>query len=150
MRLGIDAVEVRIRLDVRRGDGAGAILLQVQRLGGVHVEAERHRLQVENQIRGVLDNAGERAEFMEDAFHLERGNGSAFHGGKQHATERVSDRDGKAALEGLGDERTVLIGQRVEVNLESLRSLEPGPEHIRDLLSKKRELQQRMSGYYFE
>ena len=65
---------------------------------------EFNLLQVEHDVGHVLDDAGQRGEFVLRAVDLHRGDGGAFERGKEHAAERIADGVAVAGLKGLGDE----------------------------------------------
>src|SRR5438876_12320756 len=74
----IEHGEVRVFLDLRRGDRTGLLDVDVNRLWQVGIELDGHLLQVENNVRGILDHAGDRRKFVQHAFDLHVGDGRAF------------------------------------------------------------------------
>ncbi len=97
------------QLDV--AGGHGAFLVHVERelarlvIGGF----EFHPLQIEDDVGHVLDDRGERAEFVLCAGDFHRGDGGAFERGKEDAAEGIADRVSVAGLERFGDKLGVRL-----------------------------------------
>jgi hypothetical protein len=107
----IEHFDVGIGFDVAGGDLARARLRDSERLRLVAVKLERHLLQIKDDVGGVLHDPLNRREFVFDALDLDRRNCRAFDRRKQCAPQRVTDRGAKAALERLGREAAVTLGQ---------------------------------------
>ena len=64
--------EIGVFFDHGRGDHAGNFGVERDGLGLIGIELERHLLQVEDDVRGVFDDAGDGAELVQHAFDLAR------------------------------------------------------------------------------
>ena len=62
---------------------------------------ERHLLQVQNDVGGILDDARNRAEFVGNAFDTHGRNAGSLDGAEQHTTQPHADGGSESALEGL-------------------------------------------------
>src|SRR5207253_4468886 len=85
--------------------------------------------QVEDNIGGILDHAGDRLKFVQHSFDLYRRDGCALDGTEEHAAKRVADSGTETTLKGLCPEHAVLIGQVLGVNSETFRFLKAFPKH---------------------
>src|SRR5260370_3082942 len=74
----IEHGEVRVFLDLRRGDRTGLLDVDVNRLWQVGIELDGHLLQVENNVRGILYYTGYRRKFVQHAFDLHPRNARAL------------------------------------------------------------------------
>src|SRR5260370_8371851 len=126
----IEDGEVRVFLDLRRGDRTGLLDVDVNRLRQVSVELDRHLLQVEDDVRRMLDHAGDRRKFVQHAFDLHGSDGSALNGTEQRATQRVSYRRAPAALKRLRGKPPVLLGERFQLGRKTLRLLKTLPHRV--------------------
>ena len=124
MRRRVEDLDVGVLFEVGGGDDAGPLLLEVEGLGALAVQLERDLLEVEDDVRHVLDHALEGREFMEDAFDADGGDGRPFDRREKHAPERVTDRRTEAALERLGNETPVVRRQGFGIVIELLGFLE--------------------------
>src|ERR1700687_3856205 len=122
--------EVRVFLDLRRGDRTSLLNVDVNRLRQGGVELDRHLLQIENDVRGILDHAGDRREFVQHAFDLHGGDGRAFNRTEQRATQRVSYRRAPAALKRLRGKPPVLLGERFQLGRKTLWLLKTLPHRV--------------------
>ena len=85
---------------------------------GMHPLAEHFKgnlFQVQDDVGGVLHHAGDRAEFVRDALDADGGDGRALDGAEQNAAQAGSDGGPKAALERLGGEHSVALGERLGI-----------------------------------
>src|SRR4051812_44619628 len=112
---------------------SGLVHADVERLRVVDVQLDRDLLQVEDDVRCILDHARDWGELVEHAVDLHCGDGRAFNRREQNATERVADRRPEAALEGLRVKPPEAVGERLALELEALRPLKILPEHLRIL-----------------
>ena len=85
-------------LDLLGAHFAGANGREHHPLRTFAVHAKRQLLHVQHDIRHVLTNAGDGAEFMKHAVDLECRHRGALQGGKQDAADRVAERHAEAAL----------------------------------------------------
>ena len=98
------------------------------------MQLQRNLLQVEDDIRGVLDDPGDRRELMEHAVDLDRGDGRAFYRRQQHSPQRVANRRPEAPFERLSVKAPEPIRQGLALELQTLRPLKTFPQHS-DFLS---------------
>src|SRR2546430_2254091 len=108
----IEDGEIRVFLDLCRGDRTGLLDVDVNRLRQVSVELDGHLLQVEDDVRGILDHTGDRRKFVQHAFDLDGGDGRAFDRAEQRATQRISYGRTPAAFKTLRGKPPVLLGER--------------------------------------
>ena len=78
-----------------------------------HLEGDL--LQVEDDIGGVFDHAGNRAELVRHAFDAHGGDGRAFNRAQQHAAQAGADGGSESALERLRGEHAVALVERFRV-----------------------------------
>src|SRR5882672_8645662 len=126
----IEDSEVRVFLDLRRGDRTGLLDVDVNRLRQVGVELDGHLLQVEDDVRGILDHAGDRRKFVQHAFDLHGGDGRAFDRAEQRATQRVSYGRTPAALKRLCGKPPVLLSERFQLGRKTLWFLKTLPHRV--------------------
>src|SRR6267378_1470793 len=122
--------EVRVFLDLRRGDRTGLLDVDVNRLRQVGVELDGHLLQVEDNVRGILDHAGNRGKFVQHSLDLHGGDSRALNRTEQRATQRVSYRRAPAALKRLRGKPPVLLGERFQLGCKTLRLLKTLPHRV--------------------
>src|ERR1700674_3951528 len=95
-------------------------------VGRVHLDG--NLLQIQDDVRHVLDNTGERRELVQHAFDLHGRDRRSFDRGEQNASQRVPDRRSEPALERLRVELAIRPRQRLAVDLEPFRFLKSLPE----------------------
>src|SRR5207249_8378613 len=100
------------------------------RLRQVGVELDGHLLQVEDDVRGILDDAGDRRKFVQHAFDLHGSDGRAFNRAEQRATQRVSYGRAPAALKRLCGKPPVFLGERFQLGRKTLRLLKTLPHRV--------------------
>ena len=61
-----------------RGDNAGLVGAQIERLGAVARELEGNLLEVQDDVGCVFDNAGDGLELVQHALNANGGDGGAF------------------------------------------------------------------------
>src|SRR6266436_4633633 len=122
--------EVRVFLDLRRGHWTGLLDVDVDRLRQVGVELDGHLLQIEDDVRGILDHAGDRRKFVQHAFDLHRSDGRAFNRAEQRAAQRVSYGRTPAALKRLRGKPPVLLSERFQLGCKTLRLLKTLPHRV--------------------
>ena len=106
----VDQFKILVELDVGGGDGAFLVRGQQQRLRFAGVRLEQHLLQVQHDIRHVLDHAVDGRELVHRAVDLDRGDGRAFQRGQQDTAQGVADRVTVPGFEGLRDELGIGAG----------------------------------------
>src|SRR5216684_669344 len=111
-------------------DRTGLLDVDVNGLGQVGVELDGHLLEVEDDVGGILDHAGDRRKFVQHAFDLHGGDGRAFNGTEQRATQRVSNGRAPAALKRLRGKPPVLFGERFQLGCKTLRLLKTLPHRV--------------------
>src|SRR6266436_4421990 len=126
----IEDGEVRVLLDLRRGDRTGLLDVDVNRLRQVGVELDGHLLQVEDDVRGILDHARDRRKFVQHAFDLHGGDGRAFNRTEQRPTQRVSYGRAPAAFKRLRGKSPVFLGERFQLGCKTLRLLKTLPHRV--------------------
>ena len=126
----IENFDIGVGFDHAGGHYAGLIGAQVDGLGRVAAQLEGNLLQVEDDVGGVFDHAGNRLEFVQHAFDFDRGDGRAFDGAQQHAAKRVADGGAEAAFKRLRPEDAVLVGEGCGVNCETFGFLKTLPKHL--------------------
>ena len=85
---------------------------------------ERNLLQVQDDVGGVFDHAGDGAELVGHAFDAHGRDGRAFNRAQQHAAQAVADGGAESALERLGGEHAVTLGERFRIGDQPLWFLE--------------------------
>src|SRR5207245_11418961 len=83
--------EVGIFLNIRRGDRAGLLDVEINGLGQIGVQLDGHLLEVEDDVGGILDHARDRREFVQHTFDLHGGDSGALDGAVHHAAQSVND-----------------------------------------------------------
>src|SRR5262245_28742459 len=129
VRVRLENLDVGVDLDVAGAHFAGLVDPQRERLRVIDVQLQRNLLEVEDDVGGVLDHAGNRRELVQHAVDLHRGDRRAFDRRQQHAAQRVADGGAEAALERLRVEPAEAIGERLTFELEPLGPLKTFPEH---------------------
>ena len=83
----------------------GPSLRSTSRLDPSPIIFEGDFLDVEDDVRDVLTNAGDRREFVQHAVDLHRRHRRALQRRQQDAPQRIAERHAEPALEGLGHQR---------------------------------------------
>src|SRR5262249_5331582 len=122
--------KVSVFLDLRGGDGTGLFDIEINGLRQIGVELDRNLLQVEDDVGGVFDHAGDRREFVQNAFDFDGSNGRALNGAKERTTQRIAHGGAPTALKRLRGETRVLFGQRFQLGRETLRFLKAFPHNL--------------------
>src|SRR5581483_9742073 len=96
-------------------------------------------LNVEDDVGHVLDDAGDRADLVLHALDLDLRDGAALEAGQQDAAQAVADGDAEAALERLGDELAVGVGERRAVTVYAVGQFQttPSDTHVQRSPSKR-------------
>ena len=98
---------------------------------------EGNLLEVQDDVRRVFDDAGNRRELVQHAVDLDGRDRRAFNRRQQHAPQRVANRRPESAFERLRVEAPEPIRQCFPLELQPLRPLKTFPEHC-DVLSLER------------
>src|SRR5256885_7474112 len=130
----IEHGEVGVLFDLRGGDRAGLLDVHVNRLGQIGVQFDGNLLQIEDDIGGVLNYAGDRRKFVQHAFDFDGGDGRSFDGAEQRAAQRVAYRGAPAAFERLRGKTRVLFSERFELRRKTLLLFKTLPHIISFLL----------------
>src|SRR5882762_4865563 len=126
----IEHRKVRILFDLRRRHRAGILHINVNRLRQIGVQLDRNLLNIEDNVRGVLDDTGNRRKFVQHSFDFHRGDGCAFNRTEQRASQRVPYRGAPAALKRLRGKPPVLFGQRLQLGCQTLWLLKTLPHRV--------------------
>src|SRR5271165_490535 len=121
--------EVLVLFDLRGGHRTGLLDVDVDGLRQVGIELDGHLLQVEDNVRGVFDHAGDRGEFVQHALDFYGGDGCALDGAEKRTTQGIAHGRSPAALKRLRGEAPVFFGQRFQLRGQALWFLETLP-HI--------------------
>src|SRR5690348_13224235 len=113
--IAVEHFDVGIGFDLAADDLAGLFDAQAGDAGAFADHLKGHLLEVEDDIGGVLDHAGDGAELVSHALDADAGDGGAFDGAEEHAAESGADGGAEAALERLGGEHAVALGERFGV-----------------------------------
>ena len=108
--VGIGDLDVAAGRDHAGGDFGRAGRAEVKALGAFAFHLEGDLLHVQHDVGDVLADAGERAELVQHAVDLDRGDRGALERGEEHAAQRVAQRHSEAALQRLGDEHGAAAG----------------------------------------
>ncbi len=84
-------------------------------------------LDVQDDVGDVLDHAGDGGDLVLHALDLDARDGTALQAGEQDAPQAVADGDAEAALERLGVELAVGVGQRFAVADTTVGQLQATP-----------------------
>jgi hypothetical protein len=90
--------------DVAGGHDLGAPRGDRQALGPLDIHAERHALEVQDDVGDILAHAGDGGELVQHVVDLDAGDGRALQRAHQHTAQRVAQRQAEAALERFGDD----------------------------------------------
>ena len=107
---GIDQLDVLVELDVGGGDFALFVDGEQEGLGIARVGLEQNLLEIQDDVRDILDHPVNGGEFVHRPVNLDGADGGAFQGGKQHAAERVANGMAVTGFKRFGDELGVGIG----------------------------------------
>src|SRR5439155_2914183 len=124
----LEDLDVRVGLNISGAHLARLVDPQREGLRVIHVELQRNLFQVEDNVRGVLDDARDGRKLVENAVDLDRRDGGAFHRRQEHAAKSIADGRAKPSLKWLSVEPTEPIGQRFALELQSFGSLKTSPE----------------------
>ena len=120
--LGVEDVDVASRLDVAGADNARAILAQHEALGALGLHGNGDFLDVEDHVRHVLADAGNRRELMQHAVDVNRRHGRALKRRQEDAAQRVAEGGAEAALERLRHEGGDAAAVAARLNVELRRT----------------------------
>ena len=109
MKLGIQDLDFTVALDIARLHLAGTDRFNVDGLDAVGiVQLGDQALDIEDDLRHVLLDAGDGGELVLNACDLDAGSGSAGQRREHNAAKRIAQRDAVAALERLHDKFAVI------------------------------------------
>ena len=103
--------DVGVFFDLRGGHRTRHIDVQRDGLRLVGVQLQRNLLEVEDDVGGVFDHAGNRRKFVQHAFDFHGGDRRAFDRAQQRAPQRVPDGGSPAALKRLRGKFPELVGE---------------------------------------
>jgi hypothetical protein len=105
--------------DVAGGDDERALGRDRQPLRPFDFHADRHALEVQDDVGHVLADARHRRELVQDVVDLDAGDRRALQRAHQHAAQRVAERQAEATLERFGDDgrlaRRIVPGANLEL-----------------------------------
>ena len=122
-------LDVVIGLDVAGGHRARALLVQAQLRAVARVHAQRHGLQVEEDVDHVLLHALDAGVLVQHAVDLDLGDGGSRHGRQQHAAQRVAERVAEATLERLDHHARLARSNRLHLHHAGSQELAYGTLH---------------------
>ena len=126
-----DAIDER---DVTGGDDALALLVETDRIGLVVLDLEQGLLEVEDDVRHVLDDAREGGELVQRAFDRDVRDRGALERRQQDAAERDAERRAEATLERLAGELAVGVAALFDLKRPGTDEVAPVLGHERSLL----------------
>ena len=83
--------DVAVGFDHARGDHAGLVGAQIERLGTFARELEGNLLEVQDDVGRIFDHAGDGLELVQHALDANRGDRRALDGAEQGAAQGVAD-----------------------------------------------------------
>src|SRR5262249_15493288 len=113
--------------DVGRLDDAALVLVDANDLRLVARVFDDETLDVEDDVGDILDNAGDGGDLVLNALDLDARDGAALEAGKEDTPQAVADGDAEAALERLGVELAVGVGQGLAVRAEAIGQFQTTP-----------------------
>ena len=111
--LGIEDLNLRIRLDVAGGDFALAGGFDIDGLGSVAVKTGDDALHVENDLGHILGHAGDGGKLMLDAGDLDLRDRRSGQGGEENTPQGVAQGRAIAALQRFDNEFAVGCFRRI-------------------------------------
>src|SRR5712692_3873310 len=108
---GVEHLDVLVDHDVAGLHFLGALDLDADGLLLLRVHAQQDFLEVQDDVRHVLGDVGDGGELVLHSLDADGGDRRALQRGEQHAPERVPQGDAETALERLGDELAVGVGE---------------------------------------
>src|SRR5215469_8024131 len=115
-QLGVHHLDIVIDLDVTGGDRTRALLVEPQLRGIPRVHAQCHGLEVEQNIDHVFLHTLDARVLVQHPVDFDLGDGTAWHGGQQHPTQRVAERVAKAPLERLDHHACLTRSDRLHLH----------------------------------
>src|SRR5581483_6168228 len=128
MNVRVEDFNIAVGFDLARQHLARHSALDAQCLWPHPVQLKRNALEVEDDVGGVFDDTGDRREFVQYAFDLDRRDGGAFDRREQRPAQAVADGGPEPALEWLRVEFAVAAGRGLRLGGEALRLLESNHE----------------------
>src|SRR5262245_36018339 len=107
----VNDLDVRVVLDIGRFDHALLVTVDADRSRLVRVVFYDQGLDVQDDVRDVLDDARDGADFVLDALDLDPADAAPLQAREEHAAQAVANGDAEPALERLGDELPVRVGE---------------------------------------
>src|SRR5690606_17039110 len=131
--VGVEHLDVVVGLDVGRGDHARPALAQGQggALAGAH--ADRHVLEVQQDLEHVFLQALDRAVLVQHAVDLDLGDRIAGDRGQQHAPQRVAEGMAVATLERFDHDLRPVAREAFDLGTTGAQDLVGGNCHIRSI-----------------
>jgi DNA-directed RNA polymerase sigma subunit (sigma70/sigma32) len=104
------------------------------RLGAVVLDDKR--LDVQDDVGDVLDDAGNRRELVLHPLHLDARDRAALEARQQDAAQAVADRDAESPLERFGDEFRVSRRRSIGIGNEAAGKLQTSPTNSHRMFSR--------------
>ena len=125
----VEDLDLPVGDDARAGDDSTGVLLDAQgpRVGAVILDHQR--LDVEHHVGHVLDDSGNRREFVLHALNLNARHGAAFETRQQNPPQAVSDRHSEPALKGFRHEPAVRRSGGVDIGNQPAGQFESAPTY---------------------
>src|SRR5262245_32901168 len=120
VNVAIEHFDVGVGLDLSAANIPWSIDAQTDGLGSLPHDLEGDLFQVQDDVGGVFHDAGNGTEFVLDAFDANGGDGRAFNRAEQYAAEAIADCGSETALERLGSEHAVTLGEGFGVGYQTL------------------------------
>ncbi len=109
--MGSKQLDVRVWNDILCRYFALARSFDPQYFRLVDRQAQRQALEVENDIRDILNDARDRRELVQHTVDLDIGHGCTWERREQHAPKRIAQGDAEAALERLDHKRRAAVAR---------------------------------------
>ena len=114
--VGVHNFNVGAGLNLAGSYFAGAGRSQRDPLGAFTVHAQRHRLDVQNDIGDVFAHTRYGRKFVEHTLDLDRGHGGALQRRQQDPAHRIAQRQPESTLQRFGNDRR--LPRRVTTGLD--------------------------------
>ena len=128
--LRVDDFNIVIGGDITGCDRARTLAVQNQFHAITGMHADRHTLEVEQDLDHVFLHAGNAGVVVEHAFDLGFNDGSTRHARQQHAAQGIAERVPEASLQGLDDDAGAIAGFRLDPNAARLQKFADGWLHV--------------------
>jgi hypothetical protein len=125
--IGIENMHAGRALNVSGLDRALARRIEHERTGRGIVHRKAERLDVQDDVRDVFDDSGDRGELVERTVDPDRRDRRPLQRAQKHTAQAVPERETVASLEGLASELSVTRVEAARVDVQFLRTNEIPP-----------------------